>query len=135
MKAKTAAAVHKFTDIPNIGPAMAEDFKLLGLKSPTDLKNKDPLTLYKKICKKTGHRHDPCVLDTFMAAVDFMNGAPARPWWDYTAMRSGSSDSNMRRSLKAGKGYGIRTITGRSSIAGTHMAAIRRSGAEEYWYG
>jgi hypothetical protein len=27
------------------------------------------------------------VLDTFMAAVDFMNGAAAAPWWAYTAQR------------------------------------------------
>jgi hypothetical protein len=87
MKAKNAKEVVKFTDIPNIGPAMVEDFKLLGLKSPADLKGNDPLLLYKKLCKKTASRHDPCVLDTFMAAVDFMNGARAKPWWDYTPQR------------------------------------------------
>jgi hypothetical protein len=27
------------------------------------------------------------VLDTFMAAVDFMNGVAAAPWWAYTAQR------------------------------------------------
>jgi hypothetical protein len=27
------------------------------------------------------------VLDTFLAATDFMRGAPPRPWWDYTAQR------------------------------------------------
>jgi hypothetical protein len=27
------------------------------------------------------------VLDTFMAATDFMRGAPAAPWWSYTAQR------------------------------------------------
>jgi hypothetical protein len=27
------------------------------------------------------------VLDTFLAATDFMRGAPARPWWTYTAAR------------------------------------------------
>jgi hypothetical protein len=87
MKAKNAAAVKKFADIPNIGPAMIKDFQILGITEPAQLKNKDAIALYKTLCKKTGILHDPCVLDTFMAAVDFMNGAPARPWWKYTSQR------------------------------------------------
>lgn len=87
MKARTHAEAKKFSDIPNIGPAMVLDFEQLGLKKPSDLKGKDPFALYQKMCKITGHRHDPCVLDTYMAAVDFMNGAIARPWWKYTAER------------------------------------------------
>jgi hypothetical protein len=27
------------------------------------------------------------VLDTFMAATDFMGGAAPAPWWSYTAQR------------------------------------------------
>ena len=87
MKARNAGAAVKFQDIPNIGPAMVEDFMLIGLKKPMDLKGKDAFFLYQKLCKRTGTRHDPCVLDTFIAAVDFMNGAPPRPWWQYTKDR------------------------------------------------
>lgn len=87
MKAKTAKDALRFTDIPNIGKAMEGDFKLLGLTEPKDLSGKDPLSLYKKLCAKTNTRQDPCVLDTFMAAVDFMDGASARPWWEYTQKR------------------------------------------------
>ncbi len=87
MKAKSADLAQKLSDIPNIGPAMIKDFNLLGIKVPADLKGKDAFDLYKKICKKTGYRHDPCVLDTYMAAVDFMNGAPAKFWWRYTKTR------------------------------------------------
>ncbi len=76
--------VLKLTDIPNVGPRIADDFVLLGIKKPKDLIGKDPFALYKKLCRVTGTRHDPCVLDTFMAVTDFMNGAPARPWWYYT---------------------------------------------------
>jgi hypothetical protein len=35
----------------------------------------------------TGKRQDPCVLDVFIATVRFIEGAPARPWWHYTAER------------------------------------------------
>ncbi len=87
MKAKTFHEVERFQDIPNIGPAMVRDFLDLGLKSPKDLKKKNPLTLYKKMCQVSGTRMDPCVLDTYMAAIDFMNGAEARPWWAYTKER------------------------------------------------
>lgn len=73
--------------IPNIGPAMVGDLRLLGITEPRQLGGRDPLTLYRQLCEATGQRHDPCVLDTLMAAIDFMNGAAATPWWRYTAQR------------------------------------------------
>jgi hypothetical protein len=87
MKARTAKDVKKFTDIPNVGKAVAEDFKLLGFKEPKGLIGKDAYKMYQKLCKITSTRHDPCVLDTFMAVADFMNGAPAKAWWRYTKQR------------------------------------------------
>jgi hypothetical protein len=87
MKAVHASSVTRFTDIPNVGPRIAADFATLGIKKPADLAGKDALNLYMKLCTRTGTRYDPCVLDTFMAAVDFMNGAPAHPWWHYTPER------------------------------------------------
>lgn len=90
MKAKTADQAGKLEDIPNIGPRIADDFRLIGIKKPSDLKGKDPKKLYNKLNIKTGQRHDPCVLDTFMAAVDFMNGGKAKPWWTFTPLRKKS---------------------------------------------
>lgn len=87
MKAKSATGVKRLEDIPNIGPAMVRDFTVLGIRTPSDLKNEDPYMLYKKMCRLSGVRQDPCVLDTYMAAIDFMQGAPARPWYFYTAKR------------------------------------------------
>ena len=86
MKAARASAVNKFTDIPNVGPAMMRDFKELGIKAPADLKKKDAYRMYLAMSKKKG-RQDPCVLDTYIAVVDFMNGAPPRPWFYYTKER------------------------------------------------
>ncbi len=76
-----------FEEIPNVGKRIARDFKKLGCSAPGDLKGKDPFKLYQKLCKLTKTRQDPCVLDVFTAAVDFMNGAAAKPWWRYTAER------------------------------------------------
>jgi len=87
VKAKTVKDVIKFQDIPNIGPAMVRDFGLLGLNDPKDLRDKNPLQLYKKMCRIRGVRQDPCVLDTYIAVIDFMNGAPAKPWYFYTKSR------------------------------------------------
>jgi len=87
MKVKYARDVKRFQDIPNIRPAVERDFRLLGLKEPKALKNKNPSELYKEMCKISGVRQDSCVLDTYMAAIDFMNGAPARSWWSYTKKR------------------------------------------------
>jgi hypothetical protein len=59
----------------------------LGVQHPSQLATLDALQLYQQLCRSTGKRQDPCVLDTFMAATDFMRGAAAKPWWDYTARR------------------------------------------------
>lgn len=87
MKARTAKEANKLEDIPNIGKRVAEDLRLLGITVPEQLAKKDPIALYENLCKKTGRRVDPCMIDVFMAAVDFMNGAKAMPWWAYTAER------------------------------------------------
>lgn len=86
-KATHASQARRLQDLPNIGPAIAADLRLIDVATPQDLIGRDPLALYEELCSRTGARHDPCVLDTFMAAVDFMNGAPAKPWWHYTALR------------------------------------------------
>jgi hypothetical protein len=73
--------------LANIGPAMVRDLARLGITEPTQLAGRDPVELYERLCETDGHRHDPCVLDTFMSAVDQAEGAPPRPWWTYTAER------------------------------------------------
>jgi len=73
--------------LPNIGPSMAADLRRIGIRHPQQLRGRDPFALYLTLSSATGTRQDPSVLDTFMAAVDFMNGAAAAPWWAYTARR------------------------------------------------
>jgi Pathogenicity locus len=86
-KAASAAECTVLEQLPNIGPSLAADLRLIGIAHPQELLGKDAFVLYQKLCAATGQRHDPCVLDTFMAAADFMGGAPAAPWWHYTAQR------------------------------------------------
>jgi hypothetical protein len=79
--------VTRLEGIPNVGPAVAADLRRLGITSPGELLGRDPYVMYDHLCRITGQRHDPCLLDTFIAAVRFMEGAPKRPWWTYTAER------------------------------------------------
>jgi len=85
--AKGVRQVARLEDIPNVGPAIAADLRQLGITTPAGLPGRDPYALYDDLCRITGHRHDPCLLDTFIAAVRYMEGAPKRPWWKYTAER------------------------------------------------
>ena len=73
--------------LPNIGPAGAGDLRLLGIAVPVDLIGRDPYAMYEKLCAITNRRHDPCVIDVFIAAVRFMAGDEAKPWWFYTPER------------------------------------------------
>lgn len=77
----------RLEQIPNIGPSIAGDLKGIGIKVPADLQGKDPLSLYERVNHVTQQVHDPCLLDVFMAAIDFMNGKGTAPWYAFTARR------------------------------------------------
>jgi hypothetical protein len=79
--------LHRFADLPNIGPAMAGDFVALGYTHPQQLAGLDPFALYQALSKHTGTRQDPCVLDVFISVTRFLAGEAPQPWWAYTAER------------------------------------------------
>ena len=79
--------VTRLEDLPNVGPSIAGDLRGIGVSHPSDLAGRDPYALFDALCAATGVRHDLCVLDVFLSAVRFMEGAPASPWWHYTAER------------------------------------------------
>jgi hypothetical protein len=87
LKARNADECEILEQLPNIGPSIAADLRLLGVHHPSELAAQDAFVLYQSLCAQTGKRQDPCVLDTFMAATDFMRGAEPKPWWSYTAQR------------------------------------------------
>ncbi len=74
-------------DLPNVGPATALDLVRLGILEPKTLKRRNPEKMFEALCELDGVRHDPCVRDVFASLVDYANGAPARPWWAYSAER------------------------------------------------
>ncbi len=86
-KAKNAAEAETLEKIPNIGKSVANDLRGLGILIPDQLKEMNGIELYFKLNEMTGIRHDPCIADTFMAAIDFMSGGKSKSWWQFTAQR------------------------------------------------
>jgi hypothetical protein len=86
-KAQNAQSAYRLEHIPNIGASIADDLRALDIFEPDQLVGKDPYALYRRIGEIRGVRQDPCLCDTFIAAVRFMEGGPVRPWWYFTAER------------------------------------------------
>ena len=87
MKAASAAAAIRLEDIPNIGSSIADDLRAIDIFEPAQLCGQDPYELYARSNAVNGAVQDPCLCDTFIAAVRFMEGGPVRPWWFYTPER------------------------------------------------
>lgn len=77
----------QLSELRNIGKAMLADFALLGVASVTDLAKLDADELYGRLCVLTGARHDPCVHDTFAAAIHEARTGEALDWWAFTPLR------------------------------------------------
>jgi len=85
MPADTAPAA--LTAIPNVGPAIARMLLRLDVHGVEDLRGRDPDELFERLCAIDGRRHDPCLRDTFTAAVAYADGGPPRPWWEFSRAR------------------------------------------------
>jgi len=77
----------ELTSIPNVGPAVARKLGRLGIVDCDDLRGRDADELFERLCLLDGRRHDLCLLDTFVAAVSYLNGGPSRPWWAFSRER------------------------------------------------
>jgi len=75
--------------VPNVGPAIAHDLIRLGIRRQEDLVGRDPDQLYDAMTELDGIRHDPCVRDTFAAAVSYAETGEPIPWWHFTPERKG----------------------------------------------
>ena len=88
------AARKELMTVPNIGKSMAEDLIQLGVTSIAQLAEREPDELYDSLCRLTNTRQDPCVWDTFAAAVHYAKTGEAKKWWDYTPERKARKDFN-----------------------------------------
>jgi nucleotidyltransferase/DNA polymerase involved in DNA repair len=82
-------------DLSGIGKAMLEDLELLGIHSVDQLKDCEPQMLYDELCRRTGQRQDPCVLDTFTCAVAQARNPDLPPeqrnWWYWSRIRKAAA--------------------------------------------
>jgi hypothetical protein len=82
-------------DLISVGPAIERDFHLLGIRSVAQLAKRDPHKLYSRLERLTGMRQDPCVLDTFQAAVAQARNPrlPAQKcqWWYWSRKRKAAA--------------------------------------------
>ena len=78
-------------DLISVGPAMLRDFEMLGIRSLPQLAKQEPRKMYERLARQTGQRQDPCVLDTFCAAVAQARNPrlPAEQcqWWWWSRRR------------------------------------------------
>jgi hypothetical protein len=78
-------------DLISVGPAIARDFEMLGVRSIAQLARRNPEKLYEKLCTVTGQSQDICCLDVFRAAVAQARN-PQLPleqcrWWYWSRQR------------------------------------------------
>lgn len=86
-----ATTTRQLADLISIGPAMLRDFELLGIRSVAQLAKQNPWSMYVRLNRATGQRQDPCVLDTFCAAVAQARNprlsAERCQWWYWSRKR------------------------------------------------
>ncbi len=71
----------------NVGKAIRADLKLLGVDTVGELARCEADALYLDLATMTGSRHDPCVHDTFAAAIHQARTGEALGWWEFTPAR------------------------------------------------
>jgi hypothetical protein len=78
-------------DLTSVGPAIAKDFEVLGIRSVAQLSRRDPGKLYEKLCEITGQAQDICCLDVLRAAVAQARNPrlpeEQRQWWYWSRRR------------------------------------------------
>ena len=86
MPAKSASK-DELQSIPSIGPSLARDLRVLGVRRVADLKRRNPERMYAELNRLRGQRQDPCVLYTFRCAVYYARTPRPAPrllkWWNW----------------------------------------------------
>jgi len=75
----------RLEDLPNVGKSIAGDLRAIGIRSPEDLRGKNPLLVFDQLETVMQHRHDPCVYYTLLSAKHFLETEEKLPWWKFTA--------------------------------------------------
>jgi pathogenicity locus Cdd1 protein len=103
-----SVAQRRLEDLTSIGPAMLRDFEMLGIRSMAQLAKQSPRRMYARLNRISGQRQDPCLLDTFCAAVAQARNPrlPAEQcqWWYWSRKRKKGSQEVNRRQIRSKNG-------------------------------
>jgi hypothetical protein len=83
----TRDELRRLTGIPGVGFSIASDLRSLGIRSPEDLRGKNPERLYTQLCVQKGGAVDRCVLYVLRTAVYYSSRRRHDPklltWWNW----------------------------------------------------
>jgi hypothetical protein len=92
---RNTVSSRQLEDLISVGPAIRGDFERMGIRNVAQLRKANPKRLYDRLCRLTGTRQDPCVLDAFTAAVAQAKNPrlPAEQcqWWYWSRKRKESA--------------------------------------------
>jgi len=81
------SVIAELSRIPGVGPSLASDLYLLGIRDAAALRGRNPESLYAGLCTRVGRRVDRCVLYVFRCAVYFASESKHDPellkWWNW----------------------------------------------------
>jgi hypothetical protein len=84
-------ATRRLRDLWSIGPNIERDLQALGVHTVAQLARRSPERLFRQLERTTGKKQDPCVLDTFRAAVaqalDPNLPTEKCVWWYWSELR------------------------------------------------
>jgi hypothetical protein len=87
MKPAPRAVIAELSRIPGVGPSIASDLYILGIREVSALRGRDPESLYRQFCEHTGQKVDRCLLYVFRCAVYFASETKHDPellkWWNW----------------------------------------------------
>lgn len=76
-----------FTEIPSVGPKIAQYLWDLGYQDVEELKGQDPEEMYGRFCRMQGRPVDRCLLYVFRCAVYYASVEQHDPdllqWWNW----------------------------------------------------
>ncbi|MEL4304638.1 helix-hairpin-helix domain-containing protein [Methanococcoides sp. LMO-2] len=99
-KSKREEVLRDLMQMPGFGRKSAEQLWDLGIRSISDLKDKDPELMYFELTELRGRHIDRCVLYGFREAIYYASNRDHDPellkWWNW-------SDKNMEKREKGKK--------------------------------
>lgn len=80
-------ALRELQEIPGVGPSIARDLLVLGIRRVSDLRRRDPETLYRRFEAHVGMPVDRCFLYVMRCAVYYAGHERRDPrllqWWNW----------------------------------------------------